>query len=198
MILLLLPQRSHTSPILLRLHPQLLQRLEFLRILLGSLHLLRPGDRQNLLPDIRMREVLQVHDRTLLALRGRRRMLVIHILRRTLRRSLTDLIHEVDRQRGRALLLLRLAHAHRHGRIVEFEARERATPEVARALVPAVDLLGVCQVQAGYAGAFFGRGGCVGEEGGAGAGADVDELFGRLDLGVMDGKAIAGFDGAGH
>jgi hypothetical protein len=59
--------------------------------------------------------------------------------------------------------------------------------------VPAVDLLGVCQVQAGYGGVFFGRGGCVGEEGGAGAGADVDELFWKVRFfGLWMGNRLLG------
>lgn len=39
-----------------------------------------------------------------------------------------------------------------------------------------VDLAGVCEVQAGYRGEFFCGGGWAGEDGGAGAGSDVEDL----------------------
>lgn len=40
-----------------------------------------------------------------------------------------------------------------------------------------VDLAGVCEVQSGYRGEFFCGGGWAGEDGGAGAGSDVEDLI---------------------
>lgn len=50
---------------------------------------------------------------------------------------------------------------------------------MACALVAVVDLAGVCEVQSGYRGEFFCGGGWAGEDGGAGAGSDVEDLIGE-------------------
>lgn len=47
-----------------------------------------------------------------------------------------------------------------------------------------VDLAGVCEVQSGYRWEFFCGGGWAGEDGGAGAGSDVEDL---IDEGVVSG-----------
>ena len=47
---------------------------------------------------------------------------------------------------------------------------------MAGALVAVVDFLRVCEVQPGYWGEFFCGGGWTGEDGGAGAGSDVEDL----------------------
>jgi hypothetical protein len=47
---------------------------------------------------------------------------------------------------------------------------------VAGALVAVVDFLRVCEVQPGYWGEFFCGGGWAGEDGGAGAGSDIEDL----------------------
>jgi hypothetical protein len=52
---------------------------------------------------------------------------------------------------------------------VELEAREHVAPELARAQVPTLEAEGKVEVQPGDA---------VGEEGGAGAETDVEELWG--------------------
>lgn len=47
---------------------------------------------------------------------------------------------------------------------------------MASALVAIVDFARVCEVQTGYRGEFFCGGGWAGEDGGAGAGPDVEDL----------------------
>lgn len=92
------------------------------------------------------------------------------LLRRRRRaRRLRRRRREEDRQRGGAGLVARAVDGHGHGRVVVFEAREVGAPEFAGAQVPVVE---------------FGREGKVdaldvfGEEGGAGAEADGEELGG--------------------
>lgn len=57
-----------------------------------------------------------------------------------------------------------------------FKAGEAFAPEMARALVAVVDFAGVCEVQAGDGWEFFCGGWWGGENCGAGADADAEDL----------------------
>jgi hypothetical protein len=60
--------------------------------------------------------------------------------------------------------------------------------------VAVVDLAGICEVQSGYRGEFFCGGGWAGEDGGAGAGSDVEDL-GRLSCGQFGIRGRFEFSG---